>query len=134
MLLTYITMQERELFLGLILPERVLEYFDIKGSSKTKEKITVLLEEKNNPPVPKGKEGKKITSKGFTDITITDFPIRGRKTLLTFRRRYWQIEGEKELLKRDIKLCAEGTQLEKEFGNFLKGTSGEVRSLFDEYC
>ena len=62
----------------------------------------------------------KITSKGFKEITISDYPIRGRKTLLTFKRRYWKIEGQEKLLKNDIKLVAEGTLLEKEFADFLK--------------
>lgn len=80
--------------------------------------VSITFEEKNIPPV--SDPDKKIISKGFTDITITDFPIRGRKTLLTFRRRYWQIEGQKALLKRDIKIRFPGTQLEKEFADFLK--------------
>ena len=65
-------------------------------------------------------EGKKILARKFHEITITDFPIRGRRTLLTFRRRYWKIEGEEKYLKRDIKLVFPGTQLELEFANFLK--------------
>ena len=72
------------------------------------------------PPLAAEDKGKKVISKGFKEITVTDFPIRGRRTLLTFRRRYWQIEGQKELLKRDMQLCFPGTQLEAEFANFLK--------------
>jgi len=67
---------------------------------------------------------KKIIAKKFHEITITDFPLRGRRTLITFRRRYWKVEGEEKYLKRDIKLAFPGTQLEEEFGNFLKEDSG----------
>lgn len=108
-------------FLKLIFPENILEWFDPVSAKKGDKTIAFVFEEKNIPPV--NDANVKITSKGFTDVTITDFPIRGKKTLLTFRRRYWKIEGRKELLKRDIKLSFPGTQLEKEFAVFLKGIS-----------
>jgi len=105
----------------MILPEGVLEWFEVKGGKKEEGGIQIILEEKNiPPPVSPDDRGKRITSKGLKNISVTDFPIRGRKVTLLFRRRRWQIEGKKELLKRDIKLCAEGTQLEQEFANFLK--------------
>ena len=75
--------------------------------------------------------GKQIESKGFKDISITDFPIRGRKVTLLFRRRYWQVEGETKLLKRDIPLCAEGTLLSQEFASFLKDASTAKCRFFD---
>lgn len=104
--------------LRLIFPEDIFEWFDPVSGKKDDKIVSIIFEEKNIPP--EYDKNKKILSKGFTDITITDFPIRGRKTLLTFRRRYWQVEGQKELLKRDIKFSFPGTQLEKEFALFLK--------------
>jgi len=86
------------------------------------------------PPLRPRHEGKSVSSKGFFDITITDFPIRGKRVSLMFRRRRWKVEGENELLKRDIRLCAPGTQLQTEFADFLKGASRDTRELFDEYC
>lgn len=119
--------------LAVFLPEGVLEWFDVVDSTKNDHEIHITLEEKNLPPdLPENKD-KKITSKGFFDITITDFPLRGRRTLLTFRRRRWQIEGQKELLKRDIKLTSPGTQLEKEFADFLKEDGGRKSGLLEFY-
>ena len=106
--------------LSFILPSGILEWFNIVNASKNDIEIKIILEEKNIPPIPGNYNNEKIISKGFKDITISDYPIRGRKTLLTFRRRYWKIEGQEKLLKRDIKLTAEGTLLEKEFALFLK--------------
>ena len=106
--------------LGYFLPEKTLDYFVIMSGNRDSNELSLVLEEKNNPPISKSTANKKIISNGFKDITINDYPIRGRKTILTFRRRYWKVEGEKELLKRDIKLVAEGTLLEKEFAEFLK--------------
>jgi len=106
--------------LELILPENTLQWFDIIDATKTDKGMHIVLEEKNNPPLPDNYNNESILSKGFKELTISDFPLRGRKTLLTFRRRRWQIEGQDKLLKREIKLTAEGTLLEKEFADFLK--------------
>lgn len=112
---------EEQAIIQLLFPENIFQWFDMVSGKKDDKTISIVFEEKNIPPV--SDKNKKIISKGFTDITINDFPIRGRKALLTFRRRYWQIEGQKKLLKRDIKLCFPGTQLEKEFADFLKADS-----------
>lgn len=119
--------------LGLFLPRGVLEWFDVTHGMSDDEVVTIVLEEKNLPPVAEKDTDKKIISKGFTDITVTDFPIRGRRALLTFRRRYWQVEGQKELLKRDIQLVFPGTQLEAEFANFLKEDGGRTSGLAGFY-
>ncbi|NCQ56203.1 hypothetical protein GW797_08320, partial [Candidatus Parcubacteria bacterium] len=84
---------------------------------------------KDLPPLTEENKDKKIVTKKLHDITITDFPLRGRQTLLTFRRRYWKLEGQEEYLKRDIKLAFAGTQLEQEFALFLKGDRGERSNL-----
>lgn len=109
--------------LELFLPEGTLEWFDIIDGEKDEKDLRIILEEKNIPPVTEELKYKKIKSKGFKNVTITDFPIRGRRTLLTFKRRYWQVEGQKEYLKRNINLNFPGTQLNKEFADFLKDKS-----------
>ena len=111
--------KEREV-LAFFLPEDTLEWFALIEATKTDKKIRIILEEKNIPPITERERGKRIISKGLKDILVDDYPIRGRKTELIFRRRYWQVEDSEKLLKRNIQLCAEGTQLEKEFANFLK--------------
>ncbi|MCZ6800365.1 MAG: hypothetical protein O7F12_07760 [Nitrospirae bacterium] len=50
------------------------------------------MTEKDLPPLSTPHQ--KIVAKKFHDITITDFPLRGKRTLLTFRRRYWKLEGQ----------------------------------------
>ena len=104
--------------LSLFLPEGILEYFDVVSSEKTDATISIILEEKNIPPLENRHRDISVLSKGFTDITVEDFPARGRRVSLTFRRRRWQVGNE--LLKREIPLVAPGTQLEKEFAAFLK--------------
>lgn len=131
--LTIIIMTIEKSILELILPDGILKWFNLAGGDKDENDLRIILEEKNIPPIKEEWKGKKIISKGFKEITITDFPIRGRRTLLTFRRRYWQAEGQKELLKRDIQLNFPGTQLEKEFADFLKEDGGRESGLADFY-
>lgn len=119
--------------LSLILPEGIFEWFDIIESKKDEENLQIVFEEKNIPPLTEKLKNRKIESKGFKKITITDFPVRGKRTLLTFKRRYWQVSGQKEYLKRDIRLCFPGTQLEREFADFLKEDGGRGTLLAGFY-
>lgn len=123
-------MKIQQKVLELIFPKGVFEWFDLIDGTIHGEDIEITLEEKDNPPI---NENQKIIARKFHDITITDFPIRGRRTLLTFRRRYWKIEGQKEYLKRDIPLVFPGTQLEKEFADFLKEDGGRGTILAGFY-
>ena len=78
--------------LELFLPEDILQWFDLIGGEKKKGELYFTLEEKNDPHLPDWYNNEKIISKGFRNITIGDFPIRGKRTHLVFRRRTWQIE------------------------------------------
>ena len=113
------TTDERQM-LAFFLPEGTLEYFELVRGTKTVHTIHLVLEEKNSPPLTDEPQGKRVWSKGFQDITLIDFPARGRPVSLTFRRRRWQVEGEPSLLKRAMALTAPGTQLATEFAAFLQ--------------
>jgi len=113
----------------LILPEGILEYFDYAGyGKKSREEVkpygefTIILEEKNVvPKIPEEYRDRKIRQKGFKEIRVDDFPIRGRKVKLLLKRRVWQIEGTEEIFRKEIMTTYPGTKLEKEFAAFLKG-------------
>lgn len=126
--------KEEQLVFSLFLPDGVLEWFDVVEGRRDENNIYLTLKEKNLPPVSNQDKDKKVVARGFTDITITDFPIRGRRTLITFKRRYWQVEGREGYLKRDIKLSFPGTQLEQEFARFLKEDGGRKSGLAQFYC
>ena len=68
----------------LFLPEKTLEWFDIVSAKRSSAGITIILEEKNNPPLPAWYQNEKIESKGFKDIRVSDFAIRGKKAELLF--------------------------------------------------
>lgn len=113
----------------LFLPEGILEYFEYSGyERKSKEEskpygeVTIILEEKNVvPKLPEAYRDKKIRQKGFKEIRVDDFPVRGKKVKLLLRRRVWQIEGSEELYKQEILATYPGTKLEKEFAIFFEG-------------
>ena len=117
--------------LEILFPKDTFNWFDISDCETDENNIYITFEEKNIPPAVAG--GKKLVSKGFKDITITDFPIRGKRALLTFRRRYWQVEGESGIIKNDIQFAFPGTRLEKEFAIFLKEDGGRAAGLAGFY-
>lgn len=119
--------------LGIFFPKDTFEWFEITENRVDGDNVCITLQEKNIPPIAEADKGKKVEAKGFIEITITDFPIRGKRSLLTFRRRYWQIEGQSGYLKRDIKLTFPGTQLETEFAVFLKEDGGRKSGLSNFY-
>ena len=113
----------------LLLPEGILEYFEYAGyERKSKEEskpygeVTIILVEKNVvPKLPEEYRDRKIRQKGFKEIRVDDFPVRGKKVKLLLRRRVWQIEGVDELYKKEIVTTYPETKLEKQFAAFLKG-------------
>ena len=73
--------------LDVFFPKATSQYFDVVNWSSDEKNVSITLEEKDEPP--QTESGLKVLSKGFHNITITDFPIRGKRALLTFRRRYY---------------------------------------------
>ena len=111
-----------------VLPEGILDYFDCMSARVIENVITIRLQEKDwVPEIPEEYRGKKVTSKGFKDFSVEDFPVRGKKVKLLVRRRVWKVEGMKDLLKREIPVTFPNTKLQKEFAIFLKG-GGRTRA------
>lgn len=108
----------------LILPEGLLDYFDITNIVQSASgQLNIYLEEKNLPPV--GYEKAQLASKGFLPETaIQDFPIRGHKVSLCIKRRRWEVKASGEIITRDWKLIRKGARMTTEFGIFLKGIFG----------
>lgn len=103
----------------LLLPEGLLQYFEIIEIEDSEESVILYLSERNTPP--KEYKGKKLSSKGFYDpITVQDFPLRGRPTNLKIKRRRWLVEESGEIVSRDWDLVAKGTRMTQEFASFLK--------------
>lgn len=112
-----------ETLVRLILPEGILEYFELTNVSHTETGLNIYLEEKNL--APSGYEKSQLESKGFLPETaIQDFPIRGHKVALCIKRRRWEIKASGEIITRDWALVRKGARMTTEFGTFLKGIFG----------
>ena len=105
--------------LKLLLPEIIVDYFELTSYEKGDEILHLYLKEINS--IPKEFREFKLSSKGFFDqITVQDFPIRGHQVYLYISRRRWLNEDIGKVVFRDWNLVAEGTRVTQEFASFLK--------------
>jgi len=110
-------------FLDLILPQGILDYFLLTDFNSSTSEIGLYLEEKNVIPEEYGSD--KLLSKGFFDeITVQDFPLRGKSVYLHIRRRRWLNQTTGAVVFRDWDMVAQGTRMTTEFASFLKAISG----------
>jgi hypothetical protein len=60
-------------------------------------------------------------SKGFTEVLLQDFPIRGKAVFLRFKRRRWRLKSDKNIIIRnDFSFVAVGSGFTQELSDFLK--------------
>lgn len=105
-----------------MLPEGLLDYFEVVSMKLKEKQYFIYLEEKNIHP-EQFKEDK-LTSKGFFDeVTIQDFPVRGKPCYLKVKRRKWLNETTGKNVSRDWNMVAHGTRMTEEFALFLKRNS-----------
>ncbi len=102
-----------------VLPDGLLEYFNINDIKQSQKELYIYLEEKND--TPQEYKSDKLTSKGFfEEIKVQDFPIRGKGVYLLIKRRKWLNEDTGAIVSRNWELVAKGTRMTKEFAAFLK--------------
>ena len=103
-----------------LLPEGILDYFEIVKDETQNDRVHFYLEEKNI--LPEEYESEKSQSKGFSpEITVEDFPLRGKLVFLHIKRRRWTLIDTGKIIKRDWNLITKGTRITSEFASFLKG-------------
>ncbi len=113
--------QEHEL-LKLLLPEYLVEYFEIIEFKEKEGLLHLYFEEKNT--IPKEFSKLHLQSKGFhSEITVDDFPLRGKPVKLHIKRRRWTDTKSEKILQRDWNLIAQGTRMTQDFAEFLKKIS-----------
>ena len=106
-----------------LLPEGLLDYFDITEVNTARDYLEIYLDEKN--VAPEGFNESQLHSKGFHEqIKVEDFPVRGKKAYLYIRRRRWEVKATGDIISRDWKIVQSGTRMTREFAAFLKGIFG----------
>ena len=102
-----------------ILPEDILENFDIVGIEQLGEELHIHLDEQLIHPA--GYSPELISSNGFlAESQVHDFLIRDRKVLLHIRRRRWRENDTGKSISRELTLTSKGTRYTKSFASFLK--------------
>lgn len=117
--------------LELILPEGILEHFEITGFDKGEsgnfvynQTLTIHLEEKKI--IPEAYKDYQYKASGFMEARlIEDYPIRSMLVTLSVKRRRWDvlIDGRRTKICRDFNALAQGTRMSKEYAAFLKEVS-----------
>lgn len=119
--------------LSLILPEGILEYFDIVGFDKKsikhvlyENRLTIYLEEKKQ--IPSKYRDCNYKASGFMEPRIIeDYPVRDNLLSLNLKRRRWDVLLDKKWIKVSREwdeFIAQGTRISKEFAAFLKEIDG----------
>jgi UDP-2,3-diacylglucosamine pyrophosphatase LpxH len=108
--------------LKLILPEFLINHFDLIKNTKNGEVMHLYFEERN--VIPKEEKSKMLVAHGFhKEVTIQDFPLRGNTVYLHVKRRRWLDKNTNQVVQRDWNLVAQGTRMTNEFAAFLKEIS-----------
>lgn len=99
----------------------IIEVLELENATAKTMYFEVILEEKNE--ILKEVDISQYESKGFTQITLQDFPIRGKSVYLRIKRRRWRHKkNKKEIIRNDFSFVAEGSGFTKELSDFLKDT------------
>jgi len=111
---------ELKVFLKLVLPEFLVDNFQITKVEEYSSIIEIYLEE--NKILPEEFKEVSLISHGFhKQIKIKDFPMRGKQVNLNIKRRRWLNKQTNDVVSTDWKLIAKGTRMTEEFASFLKG-------------
>lgn len=122
-------MKEHELVWAM-LPEGLEEYFDIEGFEKDEQKFRITLIEKNVLPkeMPAEYRGKKVINTVLNEMVLDDFLIRGLKTEIVLKRRWWKFEGVQRMLIRSLDAIHPSMKFSKDFASFLKELDRKLAS------
>lgn len=103
--------------LQFLLPEFILENFELTGIDRQDVVFHIHLTEKNTDD--QDPERKNLLSKGFfSPITVQDFPLRGHKVFLHIKRRRWLNTQTGKVVYRDWTEVEKGTRMTSEFAAF----------------
>ena len=119
-----------EQVLKMLVPDTLVDYFEIKQIIENKNEWVMELEEKEDL-VPKELKGKDSVLDGFCNpIEIQSFPVKGKSFYIKIIRRKWKEKGKNTAYSNDYDLHYKGMKATKEFGDFLKGAFRLTPSKF----
>ena len=117
----YLCIMYHTMLLRAILPDVLIDNFDVANFEKTDSRFDIYLDEKK-VMLREDKKKRSVISYGFGEYrVIQDFPIRGRATYLHVRKRKWLDKDTGEIFSYEWELSEfDETRLNAEFVAFLK--------------
>lgn len=118
---------EKEL-ISHFLPKNLLLHFSITNlvelcEIKSRQSYFEIYLEENNEILVAGIDASLYESKGLSEITIQDFPIRGKAVYLKIKRRRWRLKTDPgKIIRNDFTYIAEGSGFTQKLSDFLKST------------
>lgn len=110
-----------EILLRAILPDVLIDNFDIVDFNRSSDRFDIFLDEKKIQ-LKEDRKNPEIIAYDFGEYrVIQDYPIRGRSTFLHVRKRKWLDKASNEIFSYGWDLSEfDGTRLNAEFVSFLK--------------
>lgn len=125
-------------YLAEFFPKGLLEHFtitDILTLGNVSDKTIfyeVKLEEKN--VILGDLDSSLYESKGFTEVVLQDFPIRGKAVYLRIRRRRWRLKSDhSRIIRNDFSFITAGSGFTQELSDFLKDSGRYTGGYHHEY-
>ena len=119
-------MEKYRLLAECLLPEHMLDWFDLKDVFVEQKKETKLVHIYLDENELRPGDRTDIRPNGFTrESVFHDFPIRGHEVLLHIRRRRW-LDSENHNVMTECEFIQESTRCSTELAAFLKDAFGDA--------
>lgn len=106
----------------------ITQFYDLYNGKENTAFYEIHLEENNT--ILGDFDQRLYESKGFTKITLQDFPIRGKAVYLVVKRRRWRLKTDKtQIIRNRFSFVSEGSGFTQELSDFLKG-SGRYKGRY----
>lgn len=114
---------------GLLEHFRITAFLELENTTDNSTFFEIQLEENNKLL---GEYDQSLyESKGFTEVVLQDFPLRGKPVFLRFKRRRWRLKSDKtKIVRNDFSFVAVGSGFTQELSDFLKD-SGRYTGRYD---
>src|SRR5690625_3283117 len=116
--------------LRLLVPEEILEFFEISGVRESEQSIELELRVRKEIN-PEALNGNDVVLDGFCNpIELQSFPLKGKATYIKLFRRRWKPRGQAKHSTNSYDFAQPGTKATRAFGAFLKGSFGLTPTVF----